>query len=92
MPTAPGPSNVGMTEAGAGQPLLQQPARAAKVQGLALQGEPTALGSMFSASKRARPAAVLGMPSNAENSQHCGQGERYPLLSAAIPPFLTRSF
>ena len=87
-PTAPGPSNVGMTEAGAGQLSLQQPASAAKVQGLALQGEPTALGSMFSASKRARPAAVLGMPSNAEKAASAADKvSGYPscLPSAAIP-------
>ena len=68
VPTAPGAPSVGTTEAVAGQPSLQQPARAAKAQGLAVQGKPTALGSMFGASKRAGPAAMLGMPSNAQKA------------------------
>ena len=68
VPTAPGAPSVGTTEAGTGQSSLQQPAMAAKVQGQAVQGEPTALGSMFGALKRARPAAMLGMPSNAKKA------------------------
>jgi hypothetical protein len=64
---AAGPPTVGMTEAGAGQPSLQPTAQGAKVQGLA-GPKPTALGTMFGASKRAGPTAKPGITSNAQKA------------------------